>query len=99
MVLFCIAGLLLASILSHSWFRSEGGGIGMLGLKFCGSHGCESQLWFGMHGAPKSLVLLALLGLGGGLAVIAMLGHTAIMMSYRDHDDPRHAAPGAVGFA
>jgi hypothetical protein len=80
-VLFGIAGLLLASIVTHSWFAADDGGIGLLGLKRCMAHGCESQFWFSVNRAPGSIVLLALLGLGAGLTAIGMLGHTAIMLT------------------
>lgn len=80
-VLFGVAALLLASIVTHSWFAADDGGIGLLGLKRCMARGCESQFWFSVHRAPSSIVLLALLGLGAGLTAIGMLGHTAIMLT------------------
>lgn len=52
-VLFGIAGLLLLSIVTRSWFAADDGGIGLLGLEHCGSHGCESQFWFSIPHAPS----------------------------------------------
>ena len=80
-VLFGIAGLLLLSIVTRSWFAADDGGIGLLGLKQCNSHGCESQFWFSIPHAPSSIVMLALLGLGAGFTAIGMLIHSALMLT------------------
>ena len=80
-VLFGIAGLLLLSIVTRSWFAADDGGIGLLGLRQCNSHGCESQFWFSIPHAPSSIVMLALLGLGAGFTAVAMLIHSALMLT------------------
>ncbi len=98
--LIACGAALLVGMISHAWFSTRGGNVGLLGLEECRRSFCQSISWMDVPRAPSELKLFASLGLLGGLAALGFLIQAAVVLfKHQPHRVLTKWLNGSLGLA